>query len=174
MATINGHWTGRSAEDFAYRIASDFALQIEKKMDAEGIKQSALANRLSVTDGSVSQVLRNPGNLTLKKMVKYARSLGMKVSVVAYEDSDPENRNGPINSEIFNKCWIKAGRPADFFSLQHATASVITSTQPIRYVKAFELDNRQDSTATMTTWLRPLEDQKYTNDCVISVSAGAF
>ena len=44
--------------------------------------------------------------------------LGVKVSVVAYDDADPNNNNGPINSEIFAQCWQNCGKPSDFFSLQ--------------------------------------------------------
>lgn len=128
------HWTERSTEDFVYRIASDFALQIETKMNDEKVTQAGLAERLGVTDASVSQVLRNPGNFTLKKMAKYARSLGLKVAVVAYEDSDPENKNGPINSQIFAACWTKAGKPTDFFSLRESTAIIRNPTLSIRYV----------------------------------------
>ena len=131
---MNGHWTSRTTQDFVYSIASDFTVQIEKKMDEEHVSQSSLARKLRVSDSRVSQVLRNPGNLTLRKMVEYARSLGMKVSVVAYEDSDPDNKNGPINSEIFNTCWKRAGKPTDFFSLQQSTATVIPNVSSIRYV----------------------------------------
>ena len=129
------HWTGRSIEDFAYRISSDFALQIENKMDEKKITQSSLAEKIGVTPGRVSQVLRDPGNLTLRKMVEYARSLGMKVSVVAYEDDDPENKNGPINSQIFNTCWQKAGKPSDFFALTECTAVILTAVPSINYIE---------------------------------------
>jgi len=128
------HWTSRSTEDFVYRISSDFALQIENKMDKVGITQSGLAGRIGVTPGRVSQVLRDPGNLTLKKMVEYARSLGMKVSVVAYEDDDPDNKNGPINSQIFTACWTKSGKPSDFFSLRES-ATTIRSVPTFRYIE---------------------------------------
>jgi hypothetical protein len=131
----NAHWTATSVDDFVYRISSDFALQIENKMDEEDITQSCLAEKLGVTPGRVSQILKDPGNLTLKKMVEYARSLGMKVSVVAYEDGDIHNRRGPINSQIFNRCWQKAGKPTDFFSLQQSTATVIGGIAPIAYIE---------------------------------------
>jgi len=108
---MNAHWTERSTQDFVYRIASDFALQIENKMGEEPINQSNLAKRLGVSDGRVSQVLKSPGNLTIKKMVEYARAMGMKVAIVAYEDNDPSNKNGPINSQIFSECWSNAGKP---------------------------------------------------------------
>jgi transcriptional regulator with XRE-family HTH domain len=115
---MSQHWTERSTEDFVYRIASDFAAQIEQKMLEERLNQSALAEKLGVSDASVSQVLRNPSNFTLKKIAKYARSLGMKVAIVAYEDNDPQNQNGPVNSQVFNACWQRQGKPTDFFSLR--------------------------------------------------------
>jgi hypothetical protein len=51
-------------------------------------------------------------------MAKYARALGMKVSIVAYDDHDPENKKGPINSEIFKMCWEQLGKPRDFWAMQ--------------------------------------------------------
>jgi hypothetical protein len=153
---MNQHWTARSTEDFVYRISSDFALQIENKMDEGPVTQSELADRLDVTPGRVCQVLRNPGNLTLRKMVEYAASLGMKVSVVAYEDGDPQNQNGPINSEIFNACWKKLGKPADFFALSECV-SVARNTPSIRYVspvKRLIEDQTSDSTMLLDLVVR--------------------
>jgi transcriptional regulator with XRE-family HTH domain len=124
MDTMRRHWTSRSTEDFVYRISSDFVLQLEKKMEEEKMSQKALAGRLRVSDGRVSQILRNPGNLTLKKIVEYSHVLGMKVSIVAYDDGDPHNDYGPVNSEIFHLCWKRAGAPRDFFALNNVTADV--------------------------------------------------
>jgi len=73
-----------------------------------------LAQRLNVTEGRVSQVLNNPGNLTLKNIVKYARAVKLEVSVVAYRAGD---LNGPVASEIFATCWHNAGSPHDWFEL---------------------------------------------------------
>lgn len=123
-SSLTQHWTSKSTEDFVYRIASDFVLQVEKKMEQERMSQKDLADRLGVTHGRVSQILRNPGNLTLKKIVEYSRALDMKVSIVAYEDGDLHNEKGPINSEIFNLCWKWAGSPRDFFALNNFTADV--------------------------------------------------
>ena len=111
-----GHWTGRSVDDFLYRIASDFVRQIERAMEESHISQAKLAQSLGVTEGRVSQIMNNPGNLTLKKIIEYSRALDKKVSVVAYDDDDPQNLNGPINSEVFTLCWEKAGKPVDFFA----------------------------------------------------------
>jgi transcriptional regulator with XRE-family HTH domain len=124
MAEVNTHWTAQSYDDFVYRIASDFVQQLEKLMESGSIKQADLAKTLGVTPGRVSQVLSNPGNLSLKKIVEYARALGQKVALVAYDDGDAENTKGPINAEIFSACWKKAGSPSDFFALQESTETV--------------------------------------------------
>lgn len=121
MKVKRAHWTASNIKDFVYRVASDFALQIEKRMDTENISQRELAKRVELSEGRVSQVLNNPGNLTLRKMVEFARGLGMKLAVVAYDDADPENVNGPINSEIFQVCWERSGSPTDFFEVSEIT-----------------------------------------------------
>ncbi len=124
------HWTERSVEDFLYKIGWDFVAQIEKLIDSGETTQAALAEKLGVSRGRVSQVLSNPGNVTLKNIVRYARALGKKVSVVAYDDGDPDNHNGPVNSEIFLSCWERAGKPADFFSLNDGTSYTIILPSP--------------------------------------------
>lgn len=114
------HWTAKSTDAFVFRISSDFVAQLHVKLEAKGISQSQLAKRIGVTIGRVSQVLNDPGNLTLKGTVKFARALGMKVAVIAYDDGDPMNNKGPVSSEIFHACWSNAGAPRDFFELANS------------------------------------------------------
>jgi transcriptional regulator with XRE-family HTH domain len=83
--------------------------------------QVQLSERLGVTPGRVSQVLNNPGNLRLDTIIQYARALGKKVAIVAYDDGDAPNMNGPINSQVFERCWKDAGCPADFMAFEEAT-----------------------------------------------------
>ena len=122
----NGHWTAESNAAFVHRISADFLAQVEKRMEAIPITQGALARKLGVSEGAVSQILNNPQNLTLKTVVAYARALGIKVSLVAYDDNDPLNERGPVNSEIFSVCWENAGKPSDFWSLQESLRVVNT------------------------------------------------
>ncbi|OGW43558.1 MAG: hypothetical protein A2Y66_01115 [Nitrospirae bacterium RBG_13_41_22] len=115
---MNTHWTARSTKDFLFRIAADFIAQLEDKMESPPLSRNDLAKKLGVTKGRVSQIFNNPGNITLEKIVEYSRALKMKVAIVAYEDNDPENKNGPVNSEIFKTCWEKSGRPREFWDFQ--------------------------------------------------------
>jgi transcriptional regulator with XRE-family HTH domain len=124
MAKQKQHWTERSTADFLYQIGADFIRQIETVMEKEGVNQADLAKRLKVSEGRVSQVLNNPGNLTLKKIVEYVRALGRKVAIVEYNDDDPNNQHGPVSAEIFAKCWYRAGMPTDFFALENGATNV--------------------------------------------------
>jgi transcriptional regulator with XRE-family HTH domain len=112
------HWTAKSTDAFIHRITFDFITQLVKKLDSIPLSQVELAQILGVSEGAVSQVLNTPKNPTLKTAVNYARALGLKVALVAYDDRDPGNERGPINSEIFSICWERANKPADFFVLQ--------------------------------------------------------
>jgi transcriptional regulator with XRE-family HTH domain len=115
---MKAHWTAQSVKDYLFRIATDFIVQLENKMESLAISQDQLAKKLGVTKGAVSQWINHTGNVTLGKMIEYARALGMKVSVVAYEDDDPENKKGPIDAEIFRICWEQLGKPRDFWAIQ--------------------------------------------------------
>jgi len=117
MEKLTQHWTSKSVKDFVYRIASDFVLQLEKRMDSTGTTSRKLAKDLKITEGRVSQFLNDPSNFKLSSTVEYAQALGMKVAIVAYDDKDPQNERGPIGAEIFARCWEKAGRPKDFYDL---------------------------------------------------------
>src|ERR1700674_117914 len=125
------HWT-QSLGDFSYWVSSDFTAQIETKLEEKGISKSTFAKWLNVSPSRVSQVLNDPGNLTLGNVVKYPRVLGMKVALVVYEDDDPGNGQGPINADVFTGCWERMGRPREMFDLENMTQSrgcwVVTKT----------------------------------------------
>jgi transcriptional regulator with XRE-family HTH domain len=118
---MSKNWTEKNTESFLSRITFDFIAQLEQKMESLPLTQAELAKKLGVTDGFVSQILNNPSNLSLKTIIKYARALGLKVAVVAYDDDDPDNTRGLVNSEIFSICWEKQGKPVDYFSLEEPT-----------------------------------------------------
>ena len=122
------HWTQRSIKDYIFKIGADFIAQLEEKMELEGISQDLLANALKVSKSRVSQVLNKPGNITLQNVIQYAGAVGMKVSIVAYDDDDPKNAKGPINSEIFKICWEKFGKPSDFWAFQESFTTIQQDT----------------------------------------------
>lgn len=125
------HWTESTPDDFLYRISSDFVRQIEQTMEATGTTQAALARKLGISEGRVSQVLNNPGNLTLRKIIEYSRALGRKVSLVTCDDNDPANRNGPISAEVFTACWERVGKPTDFLMLREQAAASGINVLPL-------------------------------------------
>ena len=100
-----------------HRLSFDFITQVQKKLQEEHVSKREFAGRLNVTPGRVSQIFNDPGNITLESAVEYARRARMKVALVAYDDNDPENNKGPINSEVFYRCWQIQGAPHDFVEL---------------------------------------------------------
>jgi len=122
------HWTEDSVDDFVHRLSFDFVTQLAKRLETGPLSRVEFAAILGLTKGRISQIFNSPGNLTLKKAIAYARALGMKVSLVAYDDDDPDNLNGPISSEIFSICWKKAGSPADFQTARNLSSLTDTAT----------------------------------------------
>ena len=147
MTTAMHHWTETSEDDFLYKIAADFIDQLRLMMEAQPVTQSELARRLHITKGRVSQILHDPGNLTLKQIIRYARALGLKVAIVAYDDDDRKNDRGPINSDIFRICWENSGCPNNFKQLTNvATVSVARVSLP--FAPAFVMNGRYISSGT--------------------------
>ncbi|MGC2030805.1 MAG: helix-turn-helix domain-containing protein [Steroidobacteraceae bacterium] len=118
------HWTDDSTEDYLHGISSGFVRAIESAM-GDDITQGQLAERLGVSESRVSQVLNNPGNLTLRKIIEYSRALHLNVAIVAYEGRG--SKRGLVPPEIFEKCWEKLGKPHDFFEFE--TCAVVTDSR---------------------------------------------
>jgi transcriptional regulator with XRE-family HTH domain len=151
MGKLNPHWTEDSTSDLLYKIGADYVRQIERKIPGAVPTQAKLAARLDVSEGRVSQVLKHPGNITLRTIVEYARALGLKVAVIAYDDGDPKNFAGPINAEIFTSCWEMSGRPRDFFDLNEMRATADNT-------KFFEsLTHRKEPATAYSTVFNPSE-----------------
>lgn len=109
----NKHWTEQSYDDFRFNVAFNFVEQVLEAMKERGVSQKDLAEAAELSEGRVSQIINNPGNLTLRTIVKWSRALGHKVGVVLYDDGDAGNERGPIDSDVFRYCWEAAGRPVD-------------------------------------------------------------
>jgi transcriptional regulator with XRE-family HTH domain len=123
IRTEKKHWTERSIKDYLFSIVADFITQLETKMESLTISQDEYAKKLRVSKGRVSQLLNRPTNFKLETIIKYAKALSMKVSIVAYDDNDLQNTKGPINSEIFKMCWERLGKPRDFWAMQDIVAT---------------------------------------------------
>jgi hypothetical protein len=145
------HWTNESVEHFTYRIAADFLAQVETKIENGDVSRAELAQRLNRTAGRVSQLLNNPGNLTVSSAVRLVRAARMKVALVAYDDNDPENNNGPINSAIFYRCWKHMGAPSTFFELTACTAAPVVTYFNSYVVNGSNLNVVSGSNLTVAT-----------------------
>jgi transcriptional regulator with XRE-family HTH domain len=140
------NWTEESTANFRYRVAFDFIEDLQSRMDKKGLSQAAIAKLLNISEGRVSQVFHNPGNLTIDTMIEYARALEVKLSIVAYDDGDKDNKQGLIPAEIFRLCWEKCGTPSSMWDIEEkkesetqydlrpsAKISLESSGTPVRY-----------------------------------------
>ncbi len=112
------HWTAGSLDDFQYSVASDLVHQIDQRLDRLMLSRADFAELIGKTEGRVSQIFNNPGNLTLRSMIGYARAVGMKSAVMAYDDGDAENLKGPIHPDVFVTCWERMGKPIDMWAFE--------------------------------------------------------
>jgi transcriptional regulator with XRE-family HTH domain len=123
------HWTQRSSEDFLYSIASSFIEDLREKMEARGMTKSRLAELAKVHKSLVTRMFKNPGNLSLETMVRFARCVGLKVAIVPYEDAlDPDNDRGPVDSSIFRWCWEHADSPRDMWDVEEIKTKMVATT----------------------------------------------
>ncbi|GJF08919.1 hypothetical protein NGTWS0302_33030 [Mycolicibacterium cyprinidarum] len=67
--------------------AADLAGQVmrllEQALDASGLEQKDLAEKLDVTQGRVSQVLNGDGNMKVAAVARYLRALGYETHISA-------------------------------------------------------------------------------------------
>lgn len=101
----------KTTDDLVQRIAADFTRQLEDKMIDCEMSRIDLARHMGLTPGRITQILSNPGNLTLRNIAQYSKALGLKVTVVTYEAGGE-----PIRPEVFRDCWLRAGKPRDYLA----------------------------------------------------------
>jgi transcriptional regulator with XRE-family HTH domain len=63
------------------RLAHDLTSQITGFMAEHGITRAALASRMKITPGRVSQILSGDGNLTLKTLAAVAGALDARAEI---------------------------------------------------------------------------------------------
>jgi len=108
------HWTQESTQDFTYHLSLDFFTQLQDRFEQSELLRKEFAEQVGLSAGRISQIFNNPpANPQLESLVRYAQALGLKVSIVAYDDGDPANNNGPVFSGVIAKCWEHMGKPRD-------------------------------------------------------------
>ena len=111
-----GHWS-ENLDNFRFFIASELMLTIDERLEELNLTRRDLAKKLGVAESAVSQRFSNPNNMSLKLMIEYLRALGMKLSLIAYDDGDYDNIKGPIPADIFTNIWEILGKPEDGLDL---------------------------------------------------------
>jgi transcriptional regulator with XRE-family HTH domain len=95
---------------FADHVLFDFIDKLNFRLLELGLTRRDFARKLGVSEGRISQIFNNPSNFTMNKMVEWARELGLKVTLVSYEDKDDPS-GAPVFSDSFREIWKIFGRP---------------------------------------------------------------
>lgn len=78
------NFINKAKSSFSYRLArlqNKFALDIERLMDHQNLKQKDLAKKARVKPAYISRVLRGDTNLSMKTMLKLAIALDSDISL---------------------------------------------------------------------------------------------
>lgn len=67
----------------AANLAGQVVRLLEQALEASGMDQKALAERLDVTQGRVSQVINGDGNMRVAAVARYLRALGYQTHLSA-------------------------------------------------------------------------------------------
>ncbi len=77
----------KSPEYWFENAQNDLYGQVIEYMEKEGINQNQLAERLGVTKGYVSQILKGEFNYTLKKLIEISLAIG-KIPRIEYQSAN--------------------------------------------------------------------------------------
>mgnify|MGYP000309578331 CR=1 FL=1 len=77
----------KSPEYWFETIQNEIYRQVSEYLEKEGISQTELAERLGVTKGYVSQIMKGEFNYTLKKLIELSLAVG-KVPVIDFKQAD--------------------------------------------------------------------------------------
>jgi len=110
------HWT-EEVGSFQNHVTEELLTALEDRLEAKGLNRRKFAELLGVSEGRVSQIFSDPGNLTLSKMIEWTRKLGLKLSILAYDDDDPDNVLGPVFADVFTGVWEVFEKPRDYEDL---------------------------------------------------------
>lgn len=119
------HWTEESTDAYKYALTFDFIDQVEAQIELKGITFEQLAVTVNYSPESLKKLFENPWDMTIEFMIKLCKAVGMKLSLLAYDDNDPENYGGPINSQIILNCWEDRGKPKNMFDLGEVDENIV-------------------------------------------------
>lgn len=91
-----------SVNQKAWGIINDFYHLILSRMEEEGINKADLAKRLGRSRSAISQMFSKNPNLTIKKMVEIADSIGLDLTII------PTELKKEIGKKIYEYVYISS------------------------------------------------------------------
>jgi transcriptional regulator with XRE-family HTH domain len=100
----------RSPEYWFEDAQNELYRQVVAFMEKEGLNQTQLAERLGVSKGYISQILKGEFNYTLKKLIELSLAIGkvpkieyQDISAAVEDDASHVNRTRPNTAVTKNK-----------------------------------------------------------------------
>lgn len=105
------HWTSRDMHSYIFAVVSNFVIAVEIYMEEHGKNYKDLAKLLNAGIDEVMVKVNNPSTFSLADLYRWTKALGIKFIIFMYDDQDPSNIQGPLNTEILRQCWELLGKP---------------------------------------------------------------
>ena len=105
------HWTEEGPTAFVHALVTSYVRDLNALLSSIEMGTKELGERSGLGKQAAQSTLENVLRWTTEKMVFWARTAGLKVSIVVYDDGDPDNEKGPVDSRCFYACWKKCGSP---------------------------------------------------------------
>jgi len=119
------HWTAESDENFWFAVVLDCLFQLENRMAELGMNYAEFSERVGLSEDEIERLFNEDSDeIPMTTLVKWAKALGMKLTLVAYDDGDVKvgsednARCGPVNPEIFAHCWKIMGKPRNVWDIR--------------------------------------------------------
>jgi len=114
----------------AWGIINDFYHLILSRMEKEGISKADLAKRLGRSRSAISQMFNKTPNLTVKKMVEIADSVGLDLTVI------PTELKKEIGKKAEEQYVVVLVNPGSYRQDQFTHNDTSTITNSLNYIIA--------------------------------------
>ncbi|BDD73559.1 helix-turn-helix domain-containing protein [Streptomyces violaceoruber] len=125
----------------ATRLRRETLRILHKALEASGLTQSQLAERLRIRKSAVNQVFRGDGNLRVNTLAQYLSAMGFELDIRAVEAGEPRKAvvEGREMTPAFKQDWVESesisssSGAAYGDAIRHGFVHMATSVMPLRF-----------------------------------------
>ena len=97
------------SDDGFESLKLDFALELERAIEASGMSRTEIASALGVSSARVTNILRGDSNLTMNVMARLAHALGKKINIKFEPKAAEESWSRPVTGKVISFPNPRAG-----------------------------------------------------------------